>query len=365
MHLRPLHDRLIVQRLDEDSTERIGSATEIQTRVRAIGVGFTGGDLLEPRVLRLTGEEVRPRSRVTRGSIVGAALALGLSGAASAQYLMVVDSSAGARGVHLFNPFDGSVVNEDYIIIGGSGVPKHALQVGIHSCHFAHGFCHELAQVTVGLVISHGIPAIPMWNEKPNDRRAARQVARQQAAKNMVQVGSEPGAPRLDDEVPPACRPGHRGLFAIKPAGLRQQLPHPLLGRETAFELLVKVHRTPVLPQRHRGAAQHVELGLVREIGERPAIEQRAQRRHEIVGVLGHHEHADSLRVVGVEIQRAVDAVLRECRHRGLWIPAAAEPRELHEQAPVEGDLLAAAAAFLGGVAGLLYPAVTAAGYLF
>jgi hypothetical protein len=35
-------------------------------------VGFTGGDLLERRVLRLTGEEVGPRSHVTRRSLVGA-----------------------------------------------------------------------------------------------------------------------------------------------------------------------------------------------------------------------------------------------------------------------------------------------------
>jgi Zn-dependent protease with chaperone function len=41
-----------------------------------VGVGFTGGDLLERRVLRLTGEEIPPRSNVTRRSLVGAVVAL-------------------------------------------------------------------------------------------------------------------------------------------------------------------------------------------------------------------------------------------------------------------------------------------------
>jgi Zn-dependent protease with chaperone function len=41
-----------------------------------LGVGFTGGDLLERRVLRLTGEEIPPRSHVTRRSLAGAGVAL-------------------------------------------------------------------------------------------------------------------------------------------------------------------------------------------------------------------------------------------------------------------------------------------------
>jgi hypothetical protein len=32
MHLRPLHDRIIVQRLDEESTQRIGTIVAIQER---------------------------------------------------------------------------------------------------------------------------------------------------------------------------------------------------------------------------------------------------------------------------------------------------------------------------------------------
>jgi Zn-dependent protease with chaperone function len=46
--------------------------------VRAVhdGVGFDERDLLERRVRRLAGEEVAPRSRLTRASIVGTALAL-------------------------------------------------------------------------------------------------------------------------------------------------------------------------------------------------------------------------------------------------------------------------------------------------
>ena len=32
MHLRPLHDRIIVQRLDEESTQRIGTIIAIQER---------------------------------------------------------------------------------------------------------------------------------------------------------------------------------------------------------------------------------------------------------------------------------------------------------------------------------------------
>jgi hypothetical protein len=50
----------------------------------AAGVGFTDGDLLERRVLRLTGEEIPPKSHVTRRTLAGAAAALllaGLSGA--------------------------------------------------------------------------------------------------------------------------------------------------------------------------------------------------------------------------------------------------------------------------------------------
>ena len=86
------------------------------------------------------------------------------------------------------------------------------------------------------------------------------------------------------------------------------------------------------------------------KLGERPAVEQRAQRRHEVVGILGRDDDADALRVVRVEIQRAVDAVLGERRDRRLRVGAAAERREFHEQAPVERDLLAAAPAFLGEV---------------
>jgi Zn-dependent protease with chaperone function len=44
--------------------------------VEPVAVGFTGGDLLERRVLRLTGEEIPPRSNVTRRSMAGAAIAL-------------------------------------------------------------------------------------------------------------------------------------------------------------------------------------------------------------------------------------------------------------------------------------------------
>jgi len=47
--------------------------------VGSLTVGFTGGDLLERRVLRLTGEELPLRSRVTRRSLMGAALALFLA----------------------------------------------------------------------------------------------------------------------------------------------------------------------------------------------------------------------------------------------------------------------------------------------
>jgi Zn-dependent protease with chaperone function len=55
-----------------------------------LGVGFTDGDLLERRVLRLTGEEVAPRSGVTRRSLAGAGVALLLawsSGVAAAHPL--------------------------------------------------------------------------------------------------------------------------------------------------------------------------------------------------------------------------------------------------------------------------------------
>ena len=50
MHLRPLHDRLIVQRLDEDSTQRVGtivipdSAKEKPQRGEVVAVGGHPGD---------------------------------------------------------------------------------------------------------------------------------------------------------------------------------------------------------------------------------------------------------------------------------------------------------------------------------
>ena len=97
-------------------------------------------------------------------------------------------------------------------------------------------------------------------------------------------------------------------------------------------------------------AAEHVELGLVRELRERPAVEQGAQRRHEVVRILGRDDQADALRVVRVDIQRTFHAVLGECGDCGLRVGAAAERGEFHEQAPVERDLLAAAPAFLGEV---------------
>ena len=42
----------------------------------SLAVGFTGGDLLERRVLRLTGEQIPPRSSITRRSLAGAGVAL-------------------------------------------------------------------------------------------------------------------------------------------------------------------------------------------------------------------------------------------------------------------------------------------------
>jgi beta-lactamase regulating signal transducer with metallopeptidase domain len=45
----------------------------------AVAVGFTGGDLLERRVLRLTGERIAPKTRVTKLSLLGAGLALVLA----------------------------------------------------------------------------------------------------------------------------------------------------------------------------------------------------------------------------------------------------------------------------------------------
>jgi hypothetical protein len=63
---------------------------------------------------------------------IGAALALGLSGAASAQYLMVTGSQTGFRGVALFDPHTGALVNSQYFDISAqtTAIPKHAMQVG-------------------------------------------------------------------------------------------------------------------------------------------------------------------------------------------------------------------------------------------
>jgi Zn-dependent protease with chaperone function len=77
---------------------------------RRVGVRFTGDDLLERRVLRLTGEEVPPHSSVTRRSLAGAAVALLLtwsSGMAVAHPLPTAhdahcDEHAGAPVYHLF-----------------------------------------------------------------------------------------------------------------------------------------------------------------------------------------------------------------------------------------------------------------------
>jgi hypothetical protein len=41
-----------------------------------VAIGFTGGDLLERRVLHLTGEEIPPKSSVTRRSLATATFAL-------------------------------------------------------------------------------------------------------------------------------------------------------------------------------------------------------------------------------------------------------------------------------------------------
>jgi hypothetical protein len=65
-------------------------------------------------------------------TMAAAALAFGLTGAVSAQYLMVSGSSTDFRGVALFDPFDGSLVNSQYFDVSGhtSAVLKHAMQVG-------------------------------------------------------------------------------------------------------------------------------------------------------------------------------------------------------------------------------------------
>jgi Zn-dependent protease with chaperone function len=71
-------------RADDQAAERHGLALASalvrlagwERGVEPVAVGFTGGDLLERRVLRLTGEEIAPRSSVTRRSMAGAGVAL-------------------------------------------------------------------------------------------------------------------------------------------------------------------------------------------------------------------------------------------------------------------------------------------------
>jgi Zn-dependent protease with chaperone function len=75
-----------------------------------LGVGFTGGDLLERRVLRLTGEEIPPRSNVTRRSLAGAGVALLLAWSSSFAVAHPLPDDheshchdhAGSRVLHLF-----------------------------------------------------------------------------------------------------------------------------------------------------------------------------------------------------------------------------------------------------------------------
>ena len=127
-----------------------------------------------------------------------------------------------------------------------------------------------------------------------------------------------------------------------------QRVPHgPLmLGVQ---ELRARLHEQRVLEvvlvaDRVR-PAQHVELGLVGVLGERPMVQQRAQARDEVRGIFRRDHEADALRIVRVEIQRADDAFFLERLDCRVRIGAAAERREFHEQSPVEQDLLAAAPA--------------------
>jgi hypothetical protein len=105
-------------RADDRAAERHGLALA-SALVRLAGwerspepaaVGFTGGDLLERRVLRLTGEEIPPRSNVTRRSMAGAAIALLLAWSSSvavahplpADHHLHCHDHSGSRVPHIF-----------------------------------------------------------------------------------------------------------------------------------------------------------------------------------------------------------------------------------------------------------------------
>ena len=90
-------------------------------------------------------------------------------------------------------------------------------------------------------------------------------------------------------------------------------------------------------------AADHGELGPVRECLEGLGGQHLAEARHEESRVLGQREHADAAGVVEVAVEDGVGAAPLQRDGQGLRIGAAREHLKLDEQAPVEG--LAAGAA--------------------
>src|SRR5690606_16719593 len=132
-----------------------------------------------------------------------------------------------------------------------------------------------------------------------------------------------------------------------------QRIPdHPAIrGIEHAAQRTLQQHVLEIAFIADRiGAAEHVVLGLVVVIVERLAVEELAQRRDEEVRVLARGHDADAARVVRVEIERRGDAGLLERLDRFLGLLAVAERRELHEEAPIERDHLAAAPSLLGDI---------------
>lgn len=132
--------------------------------------------------------------RTLRMAVAGLALTigLGLTSSASAQFLMVSGSTtAQGKKVALFDPYSGSLVNQDYIVIGGGGIPKHALQVGneVWVSEQAAGIIHryDLNGSFVGQ-ITQAAPGQPL-----NNLRGMRVVGNQVYVTNAGTLGGAPG----------------------------------------------------------------------------------------------------------------------------------------------------------------------------
>ena len=98
-----------------------------------------------------------------------------------------------------------------------------------------------------------------------------------------------------------------------------------------------------LVPDRVR-AAEHRVLGLRRELRERRLPEERAEVGHDRVGALAEDQQRDAGRVVDVLVQNGRQARLLERLGERRRVGCPPEGEQLHEEAPIGGDHLAARA---------------------